>query len=80
MTIGIIMTLMLMAKRVLAVVDVKGAFLHGCIEDNKEIHTEVPKRFEKHYNDGMVLKLRYCLYRLKQDAMAFLKQLLKCMK
>ena len=63
-----------------SVVDVKGAFLHGKIEDNEEIHMEVPKGFEKHYDDGVVLKLRRFLYGLEQAAMAFWKQLLKCMK
>ena len=70
-TIRTIMTLMLMAGMTLAVVDVKGALLHGYIEDNKEIHMEVPKRFEKHYDDGVVPRLRRCLYGLKQAAIAF---------
>ena len=69
-----------MTGMTLAVVDVKGAFLHGNIEDNEVIHMEAPKGFEKYYDDGVVLKLRRCLYGLTQAAMAFWKQLLKCMK
>ena len=69
-----------MARITSDVADIKGAFLHGNIEDNKEIHMEVPKRFEKHYNDGVVLRLRRCLYSLKQAVMAFWKQLLKYMQ
>ena len=60
--------------------DVKGAFLHVEIEDNEEIHMEVPKGFEKHYDNDVVLKLKRCLYGLKQAAMAFWKQLLNCTK
>jgi len=41
------------------------------IKDNKEIHMEVPKGFERYYEDGVVLKLKRCLYGLKQAAMAF---------
>ena len=66
-----------MAGMILAVVDVKGAFLHGDIEDNKEIHKEVLKGFEKHYDDGVVLTLRRCLYGLQQAVEVFCKQLLK---
>ena len=56
------MTLMLMDRMVSAVVDVKGSFLHGAIEDTEEILMEVLKGFEKHSDDGVVLKLRRCLY------------------
>ena len=59
------MTLMLMDRMVSAVVDVKGSFLHGAIEDNEEILMEVLKGFEKHSDGGVVLKLRRCLYGLK---------------
>ena len=54
-------TLMLMAGWVSSVVDVKGAFLHGDIEDNKVIHMEVPKGSEKHYDNDVVLILKCCL-------------------
>ena len=79
-TIRIVMTLMLMAGWVSSVVNVEGEFLHGNIEDNEEIHMEAPKGFEKHYDKDVVLKLKRCLYGLKQAAMAFWKQLLSCMK
>ena len=40
-TIRIIMSLMLLTGMTSAVVDIKGEFLHGDIEDNEEIHMEV---------------------------------------
>jgi hypothetical protein len=41
---------------------------------------KVPHEFEKYYPDNVVLKLKKCIYRLKQAAMAFWRQLLLCMK
>ena len=41
---------------------------------------EVPVRWEQHYPRDVVLKLKKTLYGLKQAAMAFWRQLLKCMK
>ena len=61
------------------VVDVNGAFLKGDIEDGEVIHMEVPEGWERHYDNDVVLKLEKCLYGLKQAAMAFWRQLLKCM-
>ncbi len=40
----------------------------------------MPRGFEKFYPDDVVLKLKKCIYRLKQVAMAFWHQLLLCMK
>ena len=57
---------MQMAGMTLAVVDINGAFLHGDIKYNKEIHMEVPKGFEKLYDDRMVLILRRYLYGLNR--------------
>ena len=39
-----------------------------------------PQGWEHHYNNDEVLKLKSCLYCLKQVAMACWHQLLKCMK
>ncbi len=60
--------------------DVKGTFLHGEFEDSKVIYMKVPRGFENFYPDDVVLKLKKCIYRLKQAAMAFWRQLLLCMK
>ena len=60
------------------VVDVKGAFLKGDREDGEEIHMQIPQGWEHRYDDNEVLKLKSCLYGLKQAAMAFLRQLVKC--
>ena len=56
-TIQIIMTLMLMASMISAVVDIKGAFFCGDTEDGEEIHMEVPRGFEKHYDNRVVFRL-----------------------
>jgi hypothetical protein len=61
-------------------VHVKSAFLHGEFEDGKVIHMKVPRGFEKFYTDDVVLKLKKCIYGLKQAAMAFWHQLLLYMK
>jgi hypothetical protein len=61
-------------------VDVKGAFVHGEFKDGTVIYMKVPRGFEKFYPDDVPLKLKKCIYRLKQAAMAFWHQLLLCMK
>ncbi len=62
------------------IVDIKGAFLNGEFEDGKVIYMKVPQGFEKFYLDEVVLKLKKCIYGLKQAMMAFWRQLLLCMK
>jgi hypothetical protein len=61
-------------------VDIKGAFLHEEIEDSKVFYMKVPRGFERFYPDDVVLKLKKCIYGLKQAAMVFWRQLLLCMK
>ncbi len=78
--IRIVLILMIMADWQGQIVDVKGAFLHGEFKDGKVIYMKVPRGFEKFYPDDMVLKLKKCIYGLKQAAMAFWRQLLLCMK
>ncbi len=75
-TIRIVLILMLMADWHGWIVDVKGTFLHGEFKDDKVIYMKVPPGFEKFYPDNVVLKLKKCIYRLKQAAMAFWQQLL----
>ncbi len=60
--------------------NVKGAFLHGEFKDHEVIYMKVPCGFEEFYPDDVVLKLKNCIYGLKQAAMAFRHQLLLCMK
>ncbi len=62
------------------IVDVKGAFLHGEFKDGEVIYMKVPHGFETFYLDDVVLKLKKCIYGLKQVAMAFWCQLLLCIK
>jgi hypothetical protein len=79
-TIQIMLILMTMANWQRQSVDVKGAFLHEEFKDGEVIHMKVPHGFEKFYPDDVVLKLKKCIYGLKQAAMAFWLQLLLCMK
>jgi hypothetical protein len=79
-TIQTMLILMIMADWQGQIVDVKGAFLHGEFKDGKEIYMKVPRGFEKFYPDDVVLKLKKCIYGLKQAMMAFWRQLLLCMK
>jgi hypothetical protein len=79
-TIQIVLILMIMADWQGQIGDVKGVFLHGKFEDGKVIYMMVPHGFEKFYPDDVILKLNKCIYGLKQNAMAFLHQLLLCMK
>jgi hypothetical protein len=51
------------------IVDVKGTSLHGEFKDGKAIYMKVPRGFEKFYPDDVVLKLKKCIYELKQAAM-----------
>ncbi len=79
-TIQIVSILMIMADWQGQIVDLKGAFLHGEFKDGEVIYMKVPRGFEKFYPGDMVLKLKKCIYGLKQAAMAFWGQLLLCMK
>jgi hypothetical protein len=72
--------LMIMANWQGQIVDAKGVILHGELKDSEVIYMKVPCGFEKLYPDDVVLKLKKCIYRLKQATMAFWHQLLLCMK
>gem|GEM_PF-6951265 len=79
-TIRITMVLMLLATWSAQIVDVKGAFLHGNLDDGEKIYMEIPEGFESKYSANCVLLLLRTLYGLKQAAMAFWKQLLAAMR
>ncbi len=78
--IQIVLILIIMANWQGQILDVKGAFLHGEFEDGEVIYMKAPYGFEKFYPDDVVLKLKKCIYGLKQAVMAFWHQLLLCMK
>jgi hypothetical protein len=79
-SVRIIFTLALMAGWIGRISDVKGAFLKGDLnEDKEQMFMHVPEGFSKYYLDNVVLKLIKALYGTKQAAMAFWKELLKCM-
>jgi hypothetical protein len=71
---------MIMADWQGQIVDIKGVFSHGEFEDGEVIYMMVPHGFEKFSSDDVVLKLKKCIYRLKQATRAFWCQLLLCMK
>eukprot|EP00957_Ditylum_brightwellii_P120469 9191558-Ditylum_brightwellii.AAC.1 len=74
------MVLTLMADWIGRVNDVKGAFLKGESEEGKKVYIWVPQGFEKYYAKDVVLLLLKAIYGTKQAAMAFWRELLKCMK
>ena len=74
------MILMIMVDWLGWIVDVQSAFLHEDFEEGKIIYMKVPCGFEKYYPDNVVLKLKKCIYGLKQAAMVLWHQLLLCME
>jgi hypothetical protein len=54
--------------------------LHGDFKDGKVIYTKIPHGFEKLYPANMVVKMKKCIYGLKQAAMAIWQQLLLYVK
>ena len=80
-SVRIVLVLALMAGWIGRISDVKGAFLKGDLEMTKEeMYMKVPEGFEKFYGANMVLLLLKAIYGTKQAAIAFWKELLKCMK
>ena len=80
-SVRIVFVLGLMAGWKGYICDVRGAFLKGKLDEDKdEMYMHVPQGFEKFYPKDVVLKLQKALYGTKQAAMAFWKELLKCMK
>ncbi len=80
-TVRIILTLMLMANWVARLLDIRGAFLHGEFDNNKQIYSEVPQGFERFVDPLIyVLLLGKTCYGLKQAARMFWKELLKAMR
>ena len=57
MTICIVLTLMVMANLYAEVVDMKGAFLHGKLEEGTKLYMEVPEGFKMIYPIGWLLLL-----------------------
>ena len=55
--------------------DVKCAFLNGCL--NEEVFFEQPKGFEDHHFPGQVMRLKKALYGLKQAPRAWYDRLTK---
>jgi hypothetical protein len=79
-TIQTVLILMIMADWLDWIVGIKGAFLHGKFKDGEVIYMEVPRGFKKFNPGNAILKLKKCIYGLKQATMAFWHQMLICMK
>ena len=80
-SVRIVFVLALMAGWIGKISDVKGAFLKGDLDAEKEqMYMHVPEGFEEYYEDDELLQLLKAIYGTKQAAMAFWKELLKCMK
>jgi Reverse transcriptase (RNA-dependent DNA polymerase)/Zinc knuckle len=74
-TIRIIFTLAVLADWKGYLIDVKGAFLNGRLDDEK-LYLKIPQGFEEYYSSTKVLRLNRAIYGLKQAAQAFWKELL----
>jgi hypothetical protein len=75
-TIKIILIMLTLAEWEGHVIDVKGAFLKGKLNDGEEMYLQIPQGFEIYYEKGTVLKLQRTIYGLKQAAFAFWHELL----
>jgi hypothetical protein len=78
-TIRIIMVLMIIFKWSAQLVDVKGAFLCGNFKDGEDISIEVPEGFEEFYGAYVLILLLQKNYGLKQEKMAFWRELVKAL-
>lgn len=79
-SVRIVFVLALMAGWIGRISDVKGAFLKGSLDlDKEQMYMHRPKGFEKYIPDGVLLQLLMAIYGTKQAAMAFWRELLKCM-
>ena len=79
-TIKILLVSMCISGGEASVVNVKRAFLHGKFQGGEEIYMEIPEGWRDHYPKNAVLRLKKTLYGLNQAAMAFWRELLRCMK
>ena len=77
-SVRIVFLLGLMAGWKGYIYDVRGAFLKGELDNDKDkMYMYIPQGFEKYFPKGVVLRLLKVLYGTKQAAMAFWKELLK---
>ena len=78
-TIHLVLALMAIVSWFAVLVDVRGAFLLGEWESDREIFMEVPKGWAKYYEPDSVLKLLKTVYGARQSAKRFWILLLKVM-
>jgi hypothetical protein len=79
-TIHLVLALVAIASLFAVLVDVRGAFLLGDWESNREIYMEVPKGWAQYYEpDSVLKKLLKTVYGARQSAKRFWILLLKVM-
>jgi Reverse transcriptase (RNA-dependent DNA polymerase) len=66
-----VLTLIAIVGWYAALADVKGAFLLGDWESEREIYMDIPKGWEHHYPPNSVLKLLKTVYGARQSAKRF---------
>ena len=71
------MTLMVMADWKSYLMDVNGAFLKGEFKEHEQIYMKIPQGFEEYYEKDTTLLLQKTIYRLKQAACAFWRELVQ---
>jgi len=67
-TIRVVLVLSIIFRWTNELVDLKGAFLCGNLQDKKPIYMKDPKGFEWHYPGNVMLLLLQIIYELKQAA------------
>ena len=78
MSLRIIFALTALEQWHLEAVDVKTAFLYGKLDE--EIYMQQPEGFVQKGHKKLVLRLNHAIYRLKQAALAWWKELEASMK
>ena len=79
-TIIVVLVLLIIFRWTNELVDMKGAFLCGNIQEEKPIYMKVLKGFEKHYLGDVLLLLLMTIYVLKQAERAFWQELTVVLK
>jgi hypothetical protein len=57
----------------LAIINVEGTFLQGCLLNEEELYIEVPDGFQEWYEGNVVLHMKVPLHGTKQAAYCFFK-------
>eukprot|EP00957_Ditylum_brightwellii_P108512 8276728-Ditylum_brightwellii.AAC.1 len=80
MKIRMVMTMIIMTGWDTCLLDVNGAFLNRRFQNGDKLYTPVPQGFEPFYPADVLLLFLRTLYRLKQAAMQFWRELQKAFR